>query len=653
MSTFVNEQVKRLNTSLTQSFERHIASKASLSSLNEKDKFLLETSQALDMTSSNLPSFEKVQEYLERYHEFKVSGDMNATSETADPALEWLFVAKCTIAVYGQVFSKVLNLTLPISESIDYWNSIQGSTINELYYAMQIAPSRIYSLLKNTAKQISNTSSVVDQAKSLFTSSDYVLSQLFPVHNNGIYNDKSKAEKQPSLKSFNAFNAFKFFNLSSYHHRPLILEIISSEVCLKKKTLQQFRSEQAASLGVLLLTPPQFDSQDDFASATAKETKNCIEVIKYVLGSASGDSEQIEKNTHHLQQRLSTMDLRQTSANDATAELYSVTKKWSSSYNNRLQCIQSTYGTPSVITRYWIPALGSYFVGGLALRYGFKRREDIMHWVEEAGKTAHDFILNWVWEPVVKVYDTIRLKDQRLSLLSKEGLQSDLDSLERMVIGFAKDNLHMPEHELSQLAINIREGDMSVLLKEYEKEIKNPLRNVIVGDLLQTILIQVQKTKVDVDLAMSALDKLLKSNELNFAFLAVAPSMLLTWASISWFRNTIQGRSQQKMKKTGLPMKETLRRIERQLIVMEPIHQEKGELNEWSSGNQYQIECETQGILLCEVHLLRAYARSLPLQNSTRARFLEDIRDLENPSLTNEQKIQTIARMSRFWKFLS
>ena len=39
------------------------------------------------------------------------------------------------------------------------------------------------------------------------------------------------------------------------------------------------------------------------------------------------------------------------------------------------------------------------------------------------------------------------------------------------------------------------------------------------GDLIQTLLIQVQKTKVDVDLAMAALDKLLKSNELNFAFL--------------------------------------------------------------------------------------------------------------------------------------
>lgn len=88
------------------------------------------------------------------------------------------------------------------------------------------------------------------------------------------------------------------------------------------------------------------------------------------------------------------------------------------------------------------------------------------------------------------------------------------------------------------------------------------------------------------------------------------------------------------------------RRIERQLILNEPSNKNTDE------KAQHQIECETQGILLCEIHLLRAYAGSLPLYNSTRARFLEDIRDLENPALSNEQKIQTIARMNRFWSFL-
>lgn len=81
----------------------------------------------------------------------------------------------------------------------------------------------------------------------------------------------------------------------------------------------------------------------------------------------------------------------------------------------------------------------------------------------------------------------------------------------------------------------------------------------------------------------------------------------------------------------------------------------ENDVKEWdvlTQDNLHQTECETQGILLCEVHLLRAYARSLPLQNSTRARFMEDIRDLENPNLSSKQKIQTIARMNRFWSFL-
>lgn len=42
--------------------------------------------------------------------------------------------------------------------------------------------------------------------------------------------------------------------------------------------------------------------------------------------------------------------------------------------------------------------------------------------------------------------------------------------------------------------------------------IKSPLKNAIMNDLIQLIFIQVQKEKVDVEKAMLALDKLLKSN---------------------------------------------------------------------------------------------------------------------------------------------
>lgn len=41
-----------------------------------------------------------------------------------------------------------------------------------------------------------------------------------------------------------------------------------------------------------------------------------------------------------------------------------------------------------------------------------------------------------------------------------------------MIVGFAKDNLNVSEDELSRIAAGVREGDISILLKEYEKEIK-------------------------------------------------------------------------------------------------------------------------------------------------------------------------------------
>jgi nuclear-control-of-ATPase protein 2 len=138
MPTFVSEQVKKLDRSLTQSFETNLeGTKAvSFTSLSEKDQFLYKAIQALDLSSDNLPTFDKVKEYLEKYQEnFNNHSSLNTASTTDE--LEWFFVAKCTIAIYGQVFSKVLELTLPISESIDYWNDIQGSTLQEIYYGLQ------------------------------------------------------------------------------------------------------------------------------------------------------------------------------------------------------------------------------------------------------------------------------------------------------------------------------------------------------------------------------------------------------------------------------------------------------------------------------------------------------------------------------------
>ena len=119
-----------------------------------------------------------------------------------------------------------------------------------------------------------------------------------------------------------------------------------------------------------------------------------------------------------------------------------------------------------------------------------------------------------------------------------------------MVLDFAKDHGVTDAIELHSISERLQLGDMSPVLEAYESEIKKPLRNVILGDLIRSLFIQLQKAKVDGELAMSALDKLLRSNELNFAFLTVLPSVAMTGLLVSYVRSVFKERLHRGRKST-------------------------------------------------------------------------------------------------------
>ena len=64
-----------------------------------------------------------------------------------------------------------------------------------------------------------------------------------------------------------------------------------------------------------------------------------------------------------------------------------------------------------------------------------------------------------------------------------------------MVLDFGRDYYRMDSAQLAQLDTRILHGDMTDVLKVYEKEIEQPLKNAVLGSLVRTLLIQVQKTK--------------------------------------------------------------------------------------------------------------------------------------------------------------
>lgn len=177
---------------------------------------------------------------------------------------------------------------------------------------------------------------------------------------------------------------------------------------------------------------------------------------------------------------------------------------------------------PSRLTRYWLPATALMFSSSLILRTLVKRRAEILQWIRELGSTIVDFWNNWVVEPTRKVIGTIRHdSDSEVSIMSKRSLEGDRESLERMVVDFAVDNPEgrsMTAAEVDNVRDKVREGDLTPVLKAYERELKSPLYGSVRGNLIRTLLIQIQKTKVDVEVAMGGIDNLLKSQELVFGY---------------------------------------------------------------------------------------------------------------------------------------
>jgi hypothetical protein len=105
-----------------------------------------------------------------------------------------------------------------------------------------------------------------------------------------------------------------------------------------------------------------------------------------------------------------------------------------------------------------------------------------------------------------------------------------------MVMDFAKDSGIHDVERLSKISETTLQGDLTLVLESYEDDLRTPVKSIATGRLIRPLLIQIQKAKVDAALALSALDRLLRSNELNFAFMALLPVLGVCGLTYSWIK---------------------------------------------------------------------------------------------------------------------
>lgn len=198
-------------------------------------------------------------------------------------------------------------------------------------------------------------------------------------------------------------------------------------------------------------------------------------------------------------------------------------------------------GIPSVMTHAW-PLLIVYpLVSWGATSLVYRHWTQITTQMAAAWETVQGLVVGWVYVPALRLLDTLRAgRKERALLVRRESLAADEQSLERMVESLGRDTLQLDPAALADLAARTRAGDLTPVWQVYEAAMRSPVRGFVSGSLVRTLLIHVQKAKVDLEIALSGIDWLLKSQELLLGAVGLAPALGLVYVLYASVRGSVR-----------------------------------------------------------------------------------------------------------------
>ncbi|KAH8735715.1 ATP synthase regulation protein NCA2-domain-containing protein [Ilyonectria robusta] len=550
---------------------------------------------------------------------------VDALKSPYENEIEWLLVSKATIHIHGVVLDTLLEQIIPLSDDIWYWDDVLSSYAYSSLYTVQTSPVRLWSWSQevySTTKLRLRSSSVRDAPADFVDSTRTGLSQQWKQFY-GIVQDSIRERS--------------FANIQRKVLSPVAL--CRAEARRKQAQLRKLREITASGLGVLMDEGLQFGPDDEKAEMQDHhDLKGVVERSVALIDMVLKEVCTLDVNINDFEDKVFagveedpelSVHLEDSNATERPAilarRLLQIIDKTLPEHLTVMKGLAKENGPPSPLVRYWLFASVGVLSSTTILRILLNRKADIVQWFLDFGATVQDFWFNWVVEPTGKVIQTIRHdKTSEIAIMSRDSLKADRESLERMVVDFALDKPHfastsgMPlsDSQIAEIRTKVAEGDVTPVLRAFEQDLQSPLMGAIRGDLVRSLLIQVQKTKVDLEVAMTGIDSLLKSQELVFGFVGLTPGVIVSVGLFQYLRGIFGGRSGQRNSAKAGKAVRVLRNIDRILSEARP-----------TESNL--LSYKDHGLLLCEVHVLRNLVDRLMPRDIGRE-FLEDLDDLSN-----------------------
>jgi nuclear-control-of-ATPase protein 2 len=485
-------------------------------------------------------------------------------SSSATPELDryeadimWLLIGKAAVQTFGAILNTLLDRSLALDREVGYWDEVLESAFYTALYTAQTAPSRVWIQANDFYSHL----------KAHYTNDDWLQFGSLTGRWGRFYQ-----VVQRSIQERSQWNPRKTLLTPFARCR--------SEVRQMRKTLKDSKDLTASGIGLLMEECFAFGSGDDNDHVGRPSTSNLewhnvvyksvllMDMILQNLSSSGSSLNEFEEEVFNAVDSELPTSQNQPGDNsrarivDAMNRMIHILQQRYSENVTVTDNLIRNYGRPSRLIRYWLPACTVLLSLSTSLRILANRKAELLTWLSEFGLTVVDFWTNWVIKPTEKLIGTIR-HDEQIAIMSRNSLVADRASLERMVIDFVRDH-----HESGQLgtqpdidvvSANVREGDLTPVLKAYERDLRKPLMGTVRGDLIRALLIQIQKTKVDVEVAIGGIDALLKSQELvfgyvslscsrqyldadTFSFVGLTPGILVSYASFRWLGSVLGNR---------------------------------------------------------------------------------------------------------------
>mgnify|MGYP003305971631 FL=1 len=166
-----------------------------------------------------------------------------------------------------------------------------------------------------------------------------------------------------------------------------------------------------------------------------------------------------------------------------------------------------------------------------------------------------------------------------------------------------------------------------------EEELKSPLTNMLAGDLMQLLLLQTQVMKVEMEGALMQMDQLMRANRLNFSLMACFPAALGMYTTVLAM-------------KASLSLSVYRRRSKHREEMRMLLHEAERALTSLKIAERRSVQ---QGMLIYALNsLYQAIQRHQHLFSRDEWRSVRiDVLELADPSIPIDNKLVTVARLSR------